>query len=154
MYDVSMTIFLGTDHAGFTLKEELKRYLREKKYTVIDCGAREFNKDDDYTDFCKIAAEETSQNSENRGFVFGKSGAGECIVANKVRGIRCVLAVNKENVLLAREHNDANMLSIGFRFIKDEDVFHAIKIWLETPDPTEERHIRRVEKIKTIENSK
>src|SRR5690349_20755041 len=109
-------IFLGTDHAGFELKEHLKQFLVSKGYEVIDDGAHRFDKNDDYPDFCGKAAGDVAQNPGSFGFVFGKSGTGELIVANKVKGIRCGLAVNEENVRLAREHNDANMLSFGSAF--------------------------------------
>lgn len=147
-----MKIYLGTDHAGFELKEKIKSYLLEKNFEVEDCGAFEFDKNDDYPDFISKAAIKISQDPSSFGIVFGKSGAGECIVANKIKGIRAVLGFNKDNVKLSREHNDANVLSIGSQFVNEELSKELITMFLETPFSNEERHIRRINKIKEIEN--
>jgi ribose 5-phosphate isomerase B len=165
-----MKIFLATDHTGFSLKEKLKTFLNEKGYTVEDCGAYSYNKDDDYPDFIAKAAEAVGNDPQNtRGIIFGGSGQGEAMVANKINGVRCALfytpavptlAVNAEGdastdpfeiLRLTREHNGANVLSIGIRFVKEEDVMKAVLLWLEAPDPTNERHLRRIEKIKELE---
>lgn len=146
-------IFLGTDHAGFELKEQLKQFLVEKGFDVVDDGAYSFDKNDDYPDFCGAAAKHVSENPESFGFVFGKSGTGELIVANKVHGVRCGLAVNEENVQLAREHNNANMLSFGSAFANVEQMKNLALLFLNTPFSGEERHKRRIEKIKQIESS-
>lgn len=147
-----MKIYLGTDHAGFELKEYLKAFLLEKGYEVVDDGAHVFDKDDDYPDFCSLAAKHVAENSGSFGFVFGKSGTGELIVANKVKGIRCALAVNEENVRLAREHNDANMLSFGSAFATLAQMEVLAVLFLQTPFSEQERHKRRIEKIKQLEN--
>jgi ribose 5-phosphate isomerase B len=165
-----MKIFLATDHTGFSLKEKLKTFLQEKGYTVEDCGAYSYDKDDDYPDFIAKAAEAVGKDPQNaRGIVMGGSGQGEAIVANKINGVRCALfytpaiptqAVNAEGdastdpfeiLKLTREHNGANVLSIGVRFVTEEDVMKAVLLWLESPDPTNERHLRRIEKIKALE---
>ncbi|MDP3941319.1 MAG: RpiB/LacA/LacB family sugar-phosphate isomerase [bacterium] len=146
-----MKIFLGTDHAGFALKEHLKTFLLGKDYDVADDGAHVLDKDDDYPDFCALAAKHVAENPGSFGFVFGKSGTGELIVANKVKGIRCALAVNEENVRLAREHNDANMLSFGSAFATPEQMERFAILFLETVFSGEERHRRRIEKIREIE---
>ena len=165
-----MKIYLATDHTGYTLKEKLKQFLIEKNYVVEDCGAYAYDADDDYPDFIAKAAIAVGKEPKNsRGIIFGGSGQGEAIVANKINGVRCALfytpaipvhAVNIEGIestdpyeiiKLTREHNESNMLSIGVRFVKDEDVFNAVDMWLNTPDPVEERHLRRIEKIKKIE---
>lgn len=146
-----MKIFVGTDHAGFELKEEMKTFLEGKGYQVVDSGAFDYNKDDDYPDFCAKAAEGVAQTPGSFGFVFGKSGTGEMVVANKVRGIRCGLAVNAENVKLAREHNDANMLSFGSAFATVEQMQALALLFINTPFSNEERHKRRVAKISAIE---
>lgn len=148
-----MKVFLATDHAGFDFKEKLKGYLSEKGYEIEDCGAHEFNKDDDYPDFISIAAEKTSQNPASFGIIFGKSGAGECIVANKIKGIRAVLGVSEKNVQLAREHNDANVLSLGSEIVELESAKKMTEIFLQTPFSNEERHMRRIEKIKELEKN-
>ena len=150
-----MKIYLATDHAGLELKDKVKAFLQEKGYEVEDCGAYKYDRDDDYPDFINKAAEEVSKDPENsRGIVFGGSGQGEAIVANKSKNVRCALfyapalptqAINAEGVKsedpfemlkLTREHNDANMLSIGFRFVREEDVFKAVEIWLKAPGAT------------------
>lgn len=148
-----MKVFLGSDHAGFELKEEIKKFLIGERYEVEDCGAFRFDQNDDYPDFCSKVAKRVAENSGSVGFVFGKSGAGEAIVANKIKGARAVLAVNEENVRLSREHNDANVLSFGSIFYDTETVKKLAKLFLETPFSNEERHIRRISKIREIENN-
>lgn len=148
-----MKIYLGTDHAGFELKESVKKFLQKNNYDVIDCGAHIFDKNDDYPDFCAQAAREVSRNPGSFGLVFGKSGAGEAIVANKIKGIRATLAVSEENVRLAREHNDANILSLGSIFVTDEKTNNLVVLFFKTPFSHEERHQRRVDKITLLENN-
>lgn len=147
-----MKVYLGTDHAGFELKEKIKSYLQKNGYEIEDCGAFGFDKNDDYPDFIAKATINVSKNPNSKGIVFGKSGAGECIVANKIKGIRAVLGFNKENVELSRLHNDANVLSLGSAFIDIDTAKELVKIFLETQFSNEERHKRRIEKIKEIEN--
>jgi ribose 5-phosphate isomerase B len=164
-----MKVYLATDHTGLDLKDKVKKFLEQENYEVEDCGAHEYNQDDDYPDWISKAALMVSRNPQERGIIFGGSGEGEAMVANKFKNVRCALfytpavptqSVNIEGdksadpfeiVKLSRMHNQANMLSIGFRFVNEHDVFQAIKIWLTTPDPTEERHLRRIEKIRKIE---
>lgn len=147
-----MKIYLGTDHAGFELKEKIKSFLSEKGFEVEDCGAFEFNKDDDYPDFIAKTAINVSDNPDSRGIIFGKSGAGECIAANKIKGIRAILGFSKENVVLSRLHNNANILSLGSAFVNEELAKDLVGTFLETQFTNEERHIRRVNKITKIEN--
>jgi len=147
-----MKIYLGTDHAGFQLKEKIKAFLLEKAFEVEDCGALTFDKDDDYPDFIAKTAIRVSENPNSKGVVFGKSGAGECITANKIKGIRAILGFSVENVKLAREHNDANVLSFGSAFVDEEVTKNLLTIFLETKFTNEERHIRRINKITEIEN--
>ena len=146
-----MRVYLGADHAGFELKEKIKSYLVENGYEIEDCGAFSFDKDDDYPDFIANAALGVSKNTDSKGVVFGKSGAGECIVANKIKGIRAILGFNKENVELSRLHNDANVLSLGSAFTNDDLAKELVKIFLDTPFSNEERHSRRIAKIKKLE---
>jgi len=146
-----MKVFLATDHAGFDFKEQIKAFLQENGYDIEDCGAHEFNKDDDYPDFISIASEKVSKTPDSFGIVLGKSGAGECIVANKIKGIRAVLGVSEKNAQLAREHNDANVLSLGSEIVDIETSKKLIEIFLQTPFSNEERHIRRIEKIRKLE---
>lgn len=147
-----MKIFLASDHGGFVLKNSIKQYLEEKGYQVEDCGAFEFNKLDDYPDIIASAARKVSQDSSSRGIVLGKSGAGEAIVANKIKGIRAFLGFSKENVTLAREHNNANVLSLGGTFVTEELGKELVQIFLDTPFTGEERHVRRLTRIAEIED--
>lgn len=149
-----MRVYLGTDHAGFELKEKIKAYLNESHYEVKDCGAFSFDKNDDYPDLIAKAAKGVSKDPSSKGIVFGKSGAGECIVANKIKGIRAILGFSEENVELARLHNDANVLSLGSTLVNIDAAEELVKVFLETPFSNEERHKRRIEKITKIERSK
>lgn len=166
-----MKIYLGTDHAGYQLKENIKAYLLEKEYEVEDMGAYTFDKTDDYTDFISKVGEAISQNIHAKGIVLGGSGQAEAMLANKYAGIRAALfygpivakeAIDADGSLaqdgydlirLSRIHNDANILSLGARFVTDEEALHAVDIWLTTQFGGEERHKRRIEKIAEIEES-
>lgn len=148
-----MKVFVASDHAGFELKEFIKSKLKEMGNEVVDCGALTFDKNDDYPDFISKAAEGVAQNPGSFGIVFGKSGAGESIVANKIKGVRAVLGFNAENVRLSREHNDANVLSLGSALVSNEQAVQFAKLFLETTFSGEERHVRRINKIKQIEEN-
>jgi ribose 5-phosphate isomerase B len=148
-----MKVYLGTDHAAFELKENIKKFLNEQGYEIEDCGAATFDPNDDYPDFCSVAAKRVAENPGSFGVVFGKSGAGEAIVANKIHEIRAFLAVNEENVRLARQHNDANVISLGSAIVSEEEAKNLVKLFLETPFSNEERHARRIEKIRQIEQN-
>jgi ribose 5-phosphate isomerase B len=147
-----MKVYLGADHAGFELKEKIELFLLGKDFEVEDCGAFELNKEDDYPDFISKTALKTSKDPSSFGIVFGKSGSGECMAANKIKGIRAVLGFSVENVKLAREDNDANILSLGSAFIDNELARKLITVFLQTPFSKEVRHIRRIDKIKVLEN--
>ncbi len=144
-----MKIYIGTDHAGFELKQKLVPFIKELGYEIEDMGAYEFNKDDDYPDFIIPVAKAVASNSQSRGIVLGGSGQGEAIVANRFSGIRSDVyyGSNINAVKLSREHNDANVLSLGARFLSEEEAKEAVKIWLETPFSNAERHKRRIDKI-------
>ena len=146
-----MRVYLASDHAGFELKEEVKKFLLEGGYKVDDMGAYSFDKDDDYPLFISKAAEKVSKDPESRGIVFGKSGTGEEIAANKIRNVRAFTGVDEENVRLAREHNDANVLSLGSEFVTVEKAKKLVNIFLTTSFSNDERHIRRLDEISTIE---
>ena len=149
-----MKIYLATDHAGFAIKEEIKHSLTEGGFEVEDCGAYDYNENDDYPDFIAIAAEKVSANPENsRAVILGGSGQGEAIVANKFPNVRAALfyGMPGEIVTLSREHNDANVLSIGARFVTKEEAKRIVDVWLHTDFSNEERHVRRIEKIQEIE---
>ncbi|MBI2654419.1 RpiB/LacA/LacB family sugar-phosphate isomerase [Candidatus Woesearchaeota archaeon] len=142
-------IFLGSDHAGFQLKEYIKRCLIKNNYEVVDKGAHSFDKLDDYPDFIVPVAKEVAKNKNARGIIFGASGQGEAIVANRVKGVRVALYYggNMEIVRLSRTHNNANILSLGARFLPKDEAIKAVKLWLNTDFRNEERHIRRINKI-------
>src|SRR3989344_3051229 len=127
-------VYLATDHAGFELKEKVKKYLLELGYEVEDCGAYELNPADDYPDFISKAAEKVSKNTESKAIIFGNSGQGEAMVANKFSGVRAVVYYgNPEMIPLTREHNDANILSIGARFLTVDEAIEAVRLFLEIP---------------------
>ena len=147
-----MKVYLATDHAGFNLKESLKAFLITSGYEVEDCGALTLDPADDYPQFIALAAKKVVQTPGAAGIVFGKSGAGETIVANKITGIRAILGINEENVKLARLHNDANVLSLGSQFITPEAAQSLTNLFLTTKFSGETRHIRRIDQIKQIEN--
>lgn len=146
-----MKIYLATDHAGFELKEEIKAYLQDHNYEVEDCGALTYDQTDDYPDLIVVAAQRVANDLTSKGIVFGKSGAGEAIVANKVNGIRAILGFSEDNVLLAREHNDANVLSLGSGFVSPDLGKKLVQLFLDTPFTAEERHKRRIQKIAELE---
>ncbi|TSD02460.1 MAG: ribose 5-phosphate isomerase B [Parcubacteria group bacterium Athens0714_24] len=145
-----MKIFLGADHAGFELKEKIKFYLFELGHEVEDFGASFYNEGDDYPDFIRQVADAVAKDPENsRGIVLGGSGQGEAIVANRISGVRAVVlyTFNEQIVRLSREHNNANVLALGARFLSEDDAKKIVKLWLDTPFSKEERHKRRINKI-------
>jgi ribose 5-phosphate isomerase B len=144
-------ICLGTDHAGFLLKEAIKSYIIHLGYDVIDFGAAD-DSPSDYPDYVLPAAHAAIQ-LKGRAIVFGGSGTGECIAANKVRGIRCALPYDVQTARLAREHNDANAIALGSRTATGDLKLakRLVKIWLETPFSAEPRHARRLKKIAAYE---
>ncbi len=144
-----MKIFIGSDHAGFKLKEKLVPFLKELGHEVIDKGAFQYDKDDDYPDFIQPVALEVAKDRETRGIVIGKSGQGEAMGANREKGVRAAVYYggNPELLKLTREHNDANVLSLAAGFLNEETAQEAVKIWLETPFSGDERHVRRIAKL-------
>jgi ribose 5-phosphate isomerase B len=148
-----MKVFLGTDHAGFELKEKVKSYLSENGYEVEDLGAFSYEALDDYPDYISKAAKAVSENPDSKGIVFGSSGQGEAMVANKFKNIRCALFYggSLEMIERTRSHNDSNMLSLGQKFISSEDAIKAVELFLNSPYSNEERHTRRIAKIKKLE---
>lgn len=149
-----MKIYLATDHAGFELKEKVKQYLEREGYKVEDFGAYEFDKEDDYPDFISKAAEAVSKNPQNRAIILGGSGQGEAMVANKFPNVRAVVFYgNIDMIPLTREHNDANILSLGARFLTEDEAIEAVRLFLEIPFSNEDRHVRRIDKIKQLEKN-
>ena len=146
-------IYLASDHAGFELKEKIEEFLKGKKFDVEDLGPNSLDPSDDYPDTVYPVAKKVSENQDSKGIIFGKSGQGEAVVANKVKGVRAVVFYgnNEEIIKLSREHNDANILSIGAGFVNENEAKKAVEEWLNTEFTNEERHTRRIEKIKKLE---
>ncbi len=143
-----MKISLGSDHAGFRLKEKVKELLGSLGHEVKDCGT--FNEDPvDYPLWILPATEAAVRGECDRAIVFGGSGNGEAMAANKVHGARCALCWNEETARLSRQHNDANVLSLGQRVIDEEMALNIVRIWLETPFEGG-RHERRVEMLNSM----
>lgn len=140
-----MIIAIGSDHAGYLYKEEIKKYLTKKGYTLLDKGTNSAESCD-YPLFGKSAAEEVAKGNADFGILVCSSGEGIMISANKIKGIRCGLGYNDDVARLLREHNNANMISFGANFTKLEDVLHRIDIFLSTPFAGG-RHERRVNEI-------
>jgi len=155
------TILIACDHAGFELKQALIIYLRDMGYETKDFGAHKFNADDDYPDFIAPLAKEISESGGvKQGIIIGGSGQGEAIVANRFRHVRAVVFNGQYHpdtgqrvpleVKTAREHNDANVLSLGARFLSVRDSEEAVKTFLTIPFSEEDRHVRRLKKIDEI----
>lgn len=150
-----MVIYLGTDHAGFTLKESIKRWLRELGYTVHDEGAFHLDPEDDYPDFIHIVAKEVASDPSARGILFGASGQGEAMVANRYRGVRAAVFSGQplDQFKRCRTDNDANVIALAAGFISTEDAQRAIHAWLTTPFSGEPRHRRRLAKLDSAETA-
>ncbi len=150
-----MKIYFAADHAGFELKKTLMTFVcDELGYEVEDMGAYELDNEDDYPDFIAKAASVVSDAPETaRAIILGGSGQGEAMVANRFSGVRAVVYYggNEKIISLSREHNDANILSLGARFVDEKEAVDVLKLWLETPFSGDERHVRRIKKIdKTV----
>ena len=143
-----MKIHLATDHAGLELKEKVKLYLSDLNYEVIDHGAYEYDALDDYPDFIFPCANAVSNDTESKGIILGGSGQGEAMAANRVKGVRAAVFYNgpDEIIKLSRQHNNANILSLGARFMSDHEMYKIIELWLST-DFESGRHKRRIEKL-------
>ena len=151
-----LTIHLASDHAGLDAKEMLEDHLVQSGHKVVDHGAQKLNNDDDYPDYIIPAAEAVVADKNSLGIIFGGSGQGEAIAANKVLGIRAIVFYGgpTEIITLSREHNDANVLSLGARFMSKDEVIVTVDLWLKTVFNNNERHQRRLNKINDYENSK
>lgn len=146
-----MTIHFATDHAGFELKNILMTFVHEELgFAVKDHGAYEYNESDDFPDYVLPAARAVVA-SGDIAIILGGSGQGEAIAANRIAGARAIVYYggNEEIITLSREHNNANILSIGARFVEPEEAKKVVRLWLETPFREDERHVRRIEKIET-----
>lgn len=148
-----MKIFFASDHAGFELKSKLIPFVESLGYEAVDKGGYEADSNDDYPDFVRLAGIEVSEEpTRNRAIVIGGSGQGEAIVANRFPNVRAVVYYGGtlDIVKLSREHNDANVLSLGARFMSEEEAKNAVELWLKTPFSEDERHARRIKKIEGV----
>lgn len=152
-----MRVHIGTDHAGLEFTKQLKQHLEEGGHEVVDHGPREYDPLDDYPAFCINAAigvvNDQRAGVDTLGVVFGGSGNGEQIAANKVDGIRAALVWNESTALLARQHNDANVCAVGARQHSVEEALHLIDLFLAEPFSDEERHARRIAQLKEYEDT-
>ena len=152
-----MKIYIGSDHAGFEMKRELISFLVDAGHEVYDCGPKKYDPHDDYPDYISVVAESVQSeilhtNGDVRGIVIGWSGQGEAMVANRFSYIRCAVFYggSKHVLTLSREHNDANVLSLGAHFVTTAEAKQAVELWLHTPFSGDERHVRRIKKIDSI----
>lgn len=148
-----MRVYLGSDHAGYELKNHLVEWLGAHGHEAVDCGPHIYDAQDDYPPFCLRAAEKTAVDPDSLGIVIGGSGNGEQIAANKVKGVRAALAWSEQTAALGREHNDANVVAIGGRMHTVEESTKFVEIFLNTPYSNEERHTRRIEMLAAYENT-
>lgn len=155
-------IHLATDHAGFEMKEEISKHLEKSGYNVIDYGAYEYDEDDDYPEFIALAARAVSLDHKARGIILGGSGQGEAMVANRFPNVRAMVyngqSVRRdgvdvpEEIIIGRQHNDSNILSLGARFLTTEEALESVDQFLETDFSGEDRHMRRLQKIEQVFN--
>ncbi len=153
--DNKYMVYLATDHAGFELKTKIKEFLKKEGYELEDMGAYQMDPNDDYPDFISKAAKAVSKDPASKAIILGGSGQGEAIVANKFSNVRAAVYYGGQSEMpkITREHNDSNILSLGARFLTEEEAFKAVKLFLDTPFSKDERHVRRIEKIKRIEEN-
>jgi ribose 5-phosphate isomerase B len=148
-----MRLYLGSDHAGFELKNHLIEWLTAHGHEAVDCGPHAYDAADDFPPFCLRAAERTAGDPGSLGVVIGGSGNGEAIAANKVKGVRAALVWSEQTATLGREHNNANVLSVGARMHTQEEATRFLEVFVGTPYSEEERHSRRIEMLATYETT-
>jgi ribose 5-phosphate isomerase B len=146
-----MKVFLGADHRGFELKEKIKAFLEDLNFEIIDKGAFEYNKDDDFVDFAREVADEVIYYSKSRGILFCGSGAGGEIAANKIKGIRAFVGFNEEQTKNAMNDDNPNILGISSDFTDFQKTKGIVKAFLETEFDPSPKHLRRVNKIEALE---
>ncbi|GAA3693492.1 ribose-5-phosphate isomerase [Microlunatus aurantiacus] len=149
-----MRVHIGSDHAGFELKQHLVAELTAKGHDVVDHGAAAYDAQDDYPVYCLPAAEAVVAETGSLGIVIGGSGNGEAIAANKVDGVRCALAWSEETATLGRQHNDANVISIGARMHTAAEATGFVERFLETPFSGDPRHQRRIDLLSQYEGGR
>ena len=150
-----MHLYLASDHAGFALKQELVLFLRTAGHEVIDMGPAAFAQDDDYPLYCTPCAQKVAADAGSFGIVVGHSGQGEAMAANRVMGARAAVYYggSDEVLLLSRQHNNANILSLGAQFVPPESAKHAVALWLATPFSGGERHLRRIGQLDDLHDT-
>ena len=152
-----MRVHLGSDHAGLELKDHLMTWLVDHGYEPVDHGPFVYDAVDDYPVFCLRAGEgvaaDRAEGLDSLGVVIGGSGNGEQMAANKVEGVRCALVWSEEIAVLAREHNDANVISVGGRMHSVEDMTRFVEVFLTTAFPGDERHVRRIGQLSTYDST-
>jgi ribose 5-phosphate isomerase B len=148
-----MRVYVGSDHAGYELKDHLLVWLEQEGHEPVDCGPAQYDPDDDYPPYVLRAAERAAADRDSLGIVLGGSGNGEAIAANKVRGVRAAVVWSEELARLAREHNDANVISIGARMHTAEEATGFVAVFLGTGFSGEDRHVRRVAMLSRYETT-
>ncbi|HWC36777.1 MAG TPA: ribose-5-phosphate isomerase [Mycobacteriales bacterium] len=149
-----MRVYIGSDHAGWTLKARLIDRLAELGHEAVDCGPFELRDSDDYPPYCLLVGTNVVADPGSLGIVIGGSGNGEAIAANKVPGVRCALAFSEETAKLGREHNNANVLSLGARMYDEDVAVGFAEAFIATPFSDAERHVRRIELITAYEQTR
>jgi ribose 5-phosphate isomerase B len=142
-----MTVFIGADHRGFQLKQKIVPWLIAEGYTVVDCGNSVFDPNDDFPDYAFAVSDRVIGDPGSLGIVICGSGGGVTMAANKVKGVRCGQAVNVDDVVHNRRHDDMNVLALGSDHLAETMVKEMIQAFLRTPFSGEERFIRRLKKI-------
>ena len=148
-----MRVYIGSDHAGFELKNRLLDHVASLGHEPIDCGPTTFDVDDDYPPYCLLVGTKVVEDQGSLGIVIGGSGNGEAIAANKVKGVRCALAFSDETARLGKEHNNANVLSLGARMYDEATALRFAEVFLATPFSGIERHARRIALLADYERS-
>ena len=148
-----MKLYLGADHRGFELKEHLQVWLKGEGYQVVDCGNTKYDPEDDFPDFSLVVAQKVQQDPKSRGIVICGSGVGVNIAANKVKGVRASTGINVDEVRHARKHDDLNVLAISAEYTSYEEAQKMITMFLTTPFISEEKYVRRLDKISKYESS-
>src|SRR5436305_5359052 len=146
-----MRVYLGSDHAGYELKTHLMEFVGKLGHEAVDCGPASYQPDDDYPPYCFEVGERVVADPGSLGAVIGGSGNGEQIAANKVRGVRAALAWSEETARLGRQHNDANVVSIGARMHSAADAARFVEVFLATPFSGEARHAHRIDLLTAYE---
>lgn len=149
-----MRVYLGSDHAGFELKAHLAGELSDAGHEIVDVGPPSYDAEDDYPAYCLTTGTRVVADPGSLGVVIGGSGNGEQIAANKVAGVRAALAWSMETAALARQHNDANILSVGARMHSAQDATALVTAFLETSFSGEQRHVRRISQVAEYEQTR